>query len=817
MPKIENIFILLFFVFYGNHLSAQINVTSGQTANSLAQTLAGPGVVVSNATLVCDSNAYAQFNVAPPNVSNLGLDAGIVLTSGSAFNNGFNTGINNPPNIITTGNPSNFNDPDLAILSGQLIRDACILEFDFIPTGDTIKFQYVFGSAEYPSFTCSNFNDAFGFFISGPGIVGPFTGGSKNIAIVPGTVNCPVSINTINCPNSPGCCNTSTNCVGNTANCTGLTTAQTCAMFVCNAPGSIIDTTVVYPGFTIPLIATAVTVPCSTYHLKLAVADASDQSLDSGVFLKAGSLSSNNIGIQFTTGLGGNTPYIVEGCDSLRIKIVRRLSPNTIVTADTVNLSISGNATMGVDYNNIPNIIYFSNSINDTIQEIIIAPVSDGIFEPNEFVNLALQQGCNNIVTDSVSIQIKDSLVFTFTNNDTAICLGQSIAITTPADAGINFVWTPTTGVTPPNIFNTTITPTTIGSTTYSVTGSYLTCPPITKSFKITTDPVPVIQINSNFTLCSGDTFNLNAITNYPNLINYTWSPSAGLSTSQGSSTIFWGTNSQNYVLTGTSINANCTASAPINATVFSSAVGSVNITDTMVCGGESLQLIATGNTGNYLWYPTTFISCTTCPDPIVNPPLKTTYSVVFISPTGCNDTATSTVQINPPFTLSLVNKDTTIEVGERIDLQASGAFSYFWDPNYYISNVSNAITFATPFDTVSYTVIGYDSLGECPQIKGFKVNTFEKDLFVPNAFSPNGDKLNDILKLSSKTYIKLLEFRIFNRWGNEVFSAKSLSDGWDGTLHGKECDLGTYYYTAQWNYPSGKVVKHTGSILLLR
>jgi hypothetical protein len=72
------------------------------------------------------------------------------------------------------------------------------LEFDFVPTGDSLQFRYVFGSEEYTSYTCADYNDAFGFFLSGPGIAGPFSNGAAiNIALVPGTT-VPVSISTLN-------------------------------------------------------------------------------------------------------------------------------------------------------------------------------------------------------------------------------------------------------------------------------------------------------------------------------------------------------------------------------------------------------------------------------------------------------------------------------------------------------------------------------------------------------------------------------------------------------------------------------------------
>src|SRR5205823_743581 len=121
--------------------------------------------------------------------------------------------------------------------------DACILEFDFKPAGDTVKFNYVFGSEEYTSFTCSSFNDVFGFFISGPGFAVP-----TNIALVPGTT-IPVCINSVNC-GATGFYSTST--------CAALGPGSPfCTYYVNNSAG----TTITYDGITTTLTAIAGVTP----------------------------------------------------------------------------------------------------------------------------------------------------------------------------------------------------------------------------------------------------------------------------------------------------------------------------------------------------------------------------------------------------------------------------------------------------------------------------------------------------------------------------------------------------------------------------
>jgi hypothetical protein len=243
---------------------AQIQVTPDTSALNLADVLVGAGTNISNAVLTCGNNASGSF--IDGLTTNLGMDEGIVLTSGDV------TGISGPSlNYLGASNGAP-GDPDLTTISGFNTFDACILEFDVTVAGTTLAMDYVFASEEYPEYVCSGFNDAFAFLVSGPDP----NGGSYtnlNIATVPGTTT-PVSINTINGGSG----------MGSGSNCITTNTAY----YVDNSAG----TSIAYDGFTTSLTATIPTVPGQTYHMRYAVADASDGIMDTGVFLEAGSLKS---------------------------------------------------------------------------------------------------------------------------------------------------------------------------------------------------------------------------------------------------------------------------------------------------------------------------------------------------------------------------------------------------------------------------------------------------------------------------------------------------------------------------------------------
>lgn len=468
---------------YIKSTKAQVLVTNTNVAATLAKKLAGQGVVVSNASMQCNPNQSGFFTTIS---SNLGEDSGIVLTTGLAGTNMPNWGVNGAAVNLANFNQGNLGDADLTVLAGIATYDRCILEFDFVGNGDSVFFKYIFGSEEYPNYNCSNYNDVFGFFISGPGYPTPL-----NIALVPGT-NIPVAINSIN--NGiiyPG---------GALSNCTSMGPgAPFTNLYIDNSAG----TTITYSGFTQVLTSRAAIQPCSTYHLKLAIADGFDHILDSGVFLKAGSLTSNTAILEVSTdSMGAQFPYVFEGCDTAVLKIKRKIFQST-ANVDTFQLLVSGTATGGADYPLFQTQHVFSSSLNDTQKIIQIIPLTDLLIEGTEFVKIYLQDQCGSLI-DSIRIDIKDAPKFKIVTNDTTICLGKSVNVQTTFDAGINFSWSPVTGVVPTNVANSVITPT--ANTSYVLTGTYGTCPPKKDTIIISVLPIPTLTRTVTNLVCNGAT-----------------------------------------------------------------------------------------------------------------------------------------------------------------------------------------------------------------------------------------------------------------------------------------------------------------------
>jgi len=374
------IILALFTIVLFDSLQAQLIVNN--TTNAVAAVenyLLGEGIEASNITYIGNNDQIASFTCTS---CNLGIPSGVVMSSGNA-----NTaaGPNNNGSISTSY--SSTSDVDLAQLSGNTLNDACILQFDFVPTGDSLAFNYVFGSDEYPEFTNSSFNDAFGFFLSGPGIDGPYTNDAINIALIPGTT-LPVTINNLN--------NGSTGTNG---------PCEYCTYYIHNgnggqAPYNGSNFYIQPDGFTTVLTAFA-NVQCGeTYHIKLAIADAGDSSYNSWVFLEAGSFSSNELGLAFETPeIAPSDTVAFEGCLGANIIFSRPASQDY---EQTFLLDIGGTAQNGIDYELISDQVFFGDGVLEV--EIPIIAIADGVTEGIEDITI--------IISSSVSCGTDDTLQF---------------------------------------------------------------------------------------------------------------------------------------------------------------------------------------------------------------------------------------------------------------------------------------------------------------------------------------------------------------------------------------------------------------------
>jgi gliding motility-associated-like protein len=690
---------ILPFLFFTTINFAQITVTNSAVANTLVAKLVGTGVSYSNPTLTCASNG-AGFFVSTNAM--LGIDSGIVLTTGYAKDNAAIVGVNNFATTFASED-RNFNvgDADLynlaytynTSLSSTDINDVCKLEFDFIPQGDTIRFKYKFGSEEYPDYVCSEYNDYFAFFITGtPGYPTP-----KNLALVPGT-NIPVTINSINNGVVGGAS-------GNALSyCTNMGAGSPFTGYYQNTSTS---NTVVYNGTTVLLESKAAVTPCSTYHMKFLVADILDHIFDSGVFLKSGSFKSDGIlfdSIHSPTALPIGWPYSTEGCNSDTIYVKRAL-PKPF--AQIVYITLGGTAINGVDYISIPATVTIP--ANDTIAKIVVTPILDGLVEATETLTIGLSSSnCTSIFSDTMTLLINEFPAFSVTDNDT-ICIGQTKTLSTNlafANTDITFKWLPF------NIIGNTINITPLSTGTYTVSGRYPGCPNRDSTVKINVANIPSIYAGIDTNICIGSSYTINAFgnTTAPYPITYNWSPAATLSNNNLLTTIATPLATTAYTITATN-SAGCTKTATIAINARPSFI--INNTISPVNCANTNGTITVSNTASplNLSYILTPNNDTNTNGIFANLTGNQTYTVSATSTNYCNTSTAIFVSGVTPVLITNFNKTniTCFGLGNgNVNITASGVgiINYVLQPN----NITNTLGAFASLSFGTYTIIATDA-----------------------------------------------------------------------------------------------------------
>src|SRR5690606_4815114 len=416
--KMKNSILYLFIlplVFIGNTFGQQISVDNTYTVNELVEDVFLNGtctevsnIQVSGFTFPDGTNSWGYFN---KNQSNFPLDEGIVLTTGK-----LSSAPGPNPSILSEGPASWIGDQDLEFhVNINNTYNATYIEFDFVPTANTIRFEYVFASEQYlltgTASQCS-YTDGFAFLLQDITDYTPV----QNLALVPNT-NTPVTSSTIR--GAGGLCTPSNPQYFDTFN--------------------NINSPIAYNGNTIPLMAEATVIPGHTYHIKMVIADQGNQLYDSAVFLKANSFNASiNLGenrlfanqnplcgdetLTLDASLGNNDEY---NCNKKNIN----LNQNTT----TINLNEAGNYSLTITQQNG----YISTGENTieketfnynesvTINGCSVSGGPEMIYNLEEYISLITNQDYDNIEfyknynNGVLSNLITNSSAYTITQNET--------------------------------------------------------------------------------------------------------------------------------------------------------------------------------------------------------------------------------------------------------------------------------------------------------------------------------------------------------------------------------------------------------------
>jgi gliding motility-associated-like protein len=327
--------------------------------------------------------------------------------------------------------------------------------------------------------------------------------------------------------------------------------------------------------------------------------------------------------------------------------------------------------------------------------------------------------------------------------------------------------------------------------------------------------PLPNSSANKQVTGCEGDPAALTATGGVS--LTYRWTDITGLTNYGNGQQLYFSSlravDDGRYIawISGP---GGCVRQDTFQLTVLNDVTATVN-TSTGVCEGNSLQLTATGGT-SYQWTPAAGLSANNIGNPIASPADTTRYQVVVANALGCTDTLTTDVFVwkNP---IPDAGEDRVAFEGRPITLSGQitgGSYaSLYWTPATGIVNANTLSPVITPTSTTTYTLHVVSAFG-CGTFTDDMVLQVYQRVVPPNAFSPNGDGVNDTWVIPGLDTYPTAVLSVFTRGGQIVYESRGYSRPWDGTYKGKSLPIGTYYYLIQLNSGEPPV---SGAITIIR
>lgn len=516
----------------------------------------------------------------------------------------------------------------------------------------------------------------------------------------------------------------------------------------------------------------------------------------------------------------GNCSLILRGTDTVlvdRIKagfryvVEQQCGITTVRFTDTSRVYLGATALL---WN-------FGDGTTATIKNVTKPYYQAGVYRT--VLRIRSVSGCEDSVIQNIDIPLQ-SIPAIAIQSDSVACTGNTFIFSalTNTPGVITYNWNfgngqQSTGTTvTTRYFNTgTYTVTMIGRTAFGCADTvYKT---------ITVKPSPTVIASNNSTICLGQSTSLLAT----GTITYTWSPQQGLSCFNCANPIATPTQTTSYVVTGTN-QVGCSVNDTVLITVMQPFRISVSPNDT-ICfpQNESAQLFASG-AKRYVWSPAVGLSATNIPNPVARSTSTTTYRVIGFDDENCfTDTAFVTVAVGYLPTLEL-GTGSTVTAGTQITLNptiTNGPIKrYTWTPNSNLSCNNCATPVATINNDVLYR-LNIETFYGCTATDtiSYKVLCKENEqVYVPNAFSPDGDGINDVLMVRGKGLSQVKSFIIFNRWGQVVFeqqnfAANDPSKGWNGIMKntGTKAAQDVYVYRVESICTAGGTFIQSGNVTL--
>jgi gliding motility-associated-like protein len=373
----------------------------------------------------------------------------------------------------------------------------------------------------------------------------------------------------------------------------------------------------------------------------------------------------------------------------------------------------------------------------------------------------------------------------------------------------------PTAGVTTLNIFFAANTP--VGVYRYRLTATEAStagCGVASLPLTIIVDPLPVLAIQNNSPLCVGELLTINS----SGAAQYNWTGPNAYTATGPVVTIanMQVVNAGKYYLDGLS-SLGCVKKDSVLIVVNPVPTATVSFTSATICEGDTLQLSSNGG-GTYSWQPATGLSSAQMANPLAFPADNTNYRLVVSNSFNCTDTAFVNIDvIKKPIANAGADKTAITGIPVTLDGIAGGDnINFVWSPAFYLDNPFIIQPAATPpAGTYDYrlTVTSNDGCGSATDL--VKVTVYD-GVYVPTAFTPGNNGLNDRWQVIAPPSLPGFELSVYNRAGQLIFTTKNAADGWDGKYKGELQPSGVYVYMLR--YRKGNVPEiRKGTVTIIR
>jgi gliding motility-associated-like protein len=417
-------------------------------------------------------------------------------------------------------------------------------------------------------------------------------------------------------------------------------------------------------------------------------------------------------------------------------------------------------------------------------------------------------KGCIDTVFKSIDIIDKPIISMGF--RDTLLCVGDAVQMQASGSGVWN--WTPLVSISNPNIATPTVNP--ASTTTYYVQLNDNGCIN-NDSVRIRIISAVTLAAIADTTICAGDQIQLSANTDG---LQFLWTPSSQVNNPNILNPIATTPNTTTYQIVATV--GSCSATDFVTVTTVPYP-GSNAGPDTTICYNTAAQLNGAIVGSSYTWTPAAYLTNSTILNPLAYPPRTTAFVLTVYDTIGCPKPGIDTVIVNViPKLNPFAGRDTSVIVGQPLQFNASGGTSYSWSPPTGLNNPNIADpvgVYVSEIDSIRYRVLVRE--GNCVDSAFVTVRVYKTPpyIFVPTAFTPNGDGLNDVVRPIAVGIKRINYFRIYNRWGQMVFSTTINGHGWDGKIGGRDQGTNTFVWIVSAVDYQDRPVFQKGTVTLIR